>query len=180
MLPFNSCLAKSQKSSQGAPSGPSRSSIPHISFQCSWILDSHKRLRGKGLILEIRRSYVAWLENERREGPPLLESPPELLCCPSPQRLAMSPVPRGWQWDRRWESSAGRLLTQPAFAFPEGHSVCSREKHFHISSVYLFSIWVLREINIWRSPRPRATGENTYPRPSLNHPPPPLVHCNNV
>lgn len=142
-------------------------------------LGPQKSLRGKRLILEISRSYVAGLEKERGRTSPCAESPRVTLLplTPRPGRVPSSP---GWQSNRCRESTTGRLLTRPALVFPEGHGVCSGEKHFHISSVYLFSIWVLREINIWRSPPPWATGENTYPRPSLNHPPPALVHCNNV
>lgn len=179
MLVFQQLADKIPESSTIGSLKPIRSrccsSTWQVSFQCSWTRGPQKTLRGKRLILEISRSYVACLEKERGRGVPLCRGSPAALT----PRPGVCPPTQGWRWDRCWERTTGHLLTRPALAFPEGHGVCSGEKHFHISSVYLFSIWVLREINIWRSPPPWATGESTYPRASLNHPPP-LVHCNNV
>lgn len=138
MLAFHSRLAKFQKTPQSALTSQYVAYVAlarHVlafSVPGSWA--PCKRLRGKGLILEISRSYVACLENERGEGPPLLQSPPEPLSCPSPQGLAVSPVSRDGSG---MDALRGR---SPALAFPEGHSICSGEKHFHISSVYLFRI----------------------------------------
>lgn len=127
------------------------SSTPLVSFQFSHTpcldLRPPKDLRGKGLILKISRSNVAQVGNERAKEPPLLQAPLATASLPkgclSAQGLDGFPCPQGTGGTDAGETDAGRtaagLLTPPILAFPEGHSVCSGEKHFHISSVYLFS-----------------------------------------
>ena len=138
---FNSWLTKFQKIPQSALSSQYIVDVAPARHELAFLLDlgPQKSLRGKRLILEISRSYVAGLEKERGRTSPCAESPRVTLLplTPRPGRVPPSP---GWPSNRCRESTTGRLLTRPALVFPEGHGVCSGEKHFHISSVYLFSI----------------------------------------
>lgn len=116
------------------------SSTSRVSFQCSWTRGPQKSLRGKRLILEISRSYVACLEKERGRGVPLCRVSP---AAPHPQAWRVPPT-QGWQWDR-----CGR---EPQAAFWLGLHLLSRrvtasalEKNIFIFQVFISSAFECSE-----------------------------------
>ena len=94
MLVFQQLADKIPESSTIGSLKPIRSrccsSTWRVSFQCSWTRGPQKSLRGKRLILEISRSYVACLEKERGRGVPLCRGSP---AAPHPQAWRVPPHP---------------------------------------------------------------------------------------
>lgn len=141
-------------------------------------LGPQESLRGKRLILEISRSYVAGLEKERGRSP-LVQSLPEWLCCPSPPGLAVSPPPQGGS-----QTDAGRAPQATPWL---GLHLLSRrvtasalEKNIFIFQVFISSAFECSERLISEDHhRPGQRGRTLTLVPALIILPC-LIHCNNV